>query len=94
MRQADLATWVAVAWQGWGNTLFGYAAWGWLLARHPAATIAPMALLVPVFGMGASALWLAEALPLWKLAAAALVMAGMALNLIWPRLRIWLRLRA
>ncbi|MCK7500411.1 MAG: hypothetical protein MZW92_66645 [Comamonadaceae bacterium] len=34
-----------------GNTLFGYAAWGWLLARHPAATVAPMALLVPVFGM-------------------------------------------
>ena len=30
--------------------------WGWLLARNPAATIAPMALLVPVFGMGAAAL--------------------------------------
>ena len=30
-----------------GNTLLGYAAWAWLLARHPAATIAPTALLVP-----------------------------------------------
>ena len=87
VRQADAATWAAVAWQAWGNTLFGYAAWGWLLARHPAATITPMALLVPVFGMAASALWLAEPLPAWKLVAAALVMAGLAVNLLWPRLR-------
>jgi len=76
-----------VAWQGWGNTLFGYAAWGWLLARHPAATIMPIALLIPVFGMGASALWLGEPLPAWKLVAAALVMTGLAANFSWPRTR-------
>ncbi|MDZ4254695.1 MAG: EamA family transporter [Sulfuritalea sp.] len=87
LRTADAAAWAAVAWQAWGNSLFGYAAWGWLLARHPAATITPLAMLVPVFGMGASALWLDEALPPWKLVAAALVMAGLALNLLWPRLR-------
>ncbi|MDA8258141.1 MAG: EamA family transporter [Betaproteobacteria bacterium] len=87
LRTADAAAWAAVAWQAWGNSLFGYAAWGWLLARHPAATITPMAMLVPVFGMGASALWLDESLPPWKLTAAALVMAGLALNLLWPRLR-------
>ena len=87
VRAADLATWGAVAWQAWANTLFGYVAWGWLLARHPAATITPLALLVPVFGIGASALLLGESLPAWKLTAAALVMAGLALNLLWPRLR-------
>jgi len=74
-----------IFWQSVGNTLFGYAAWAWLLARHPAATVSPMALLVPVFGMGASAWWLGEPLPGWKLGAAALVMAGLALNLFWPR---------
>ena len=84
---ADPMTWAAVAWQSWGNTLFGYAAWGWLLARHPAATITPMALLVPVFGMGASTWWLGEPLPAWKLVAAALVMGGLAINLLWPTLR-------
>lgn len=89
LRHADLPTWAAVAWQSWGNTLFGYAAWGWLLARHPAATITPMALLVPVFGMSASAWLLSEALPSWKLAAAALVLSGLALNLLWPRVRAW-----
>ncbi|MEO8812367.1 MAG: EamA family transporter [Caulobacteraceae bacterium] len=81
------ATWGAVLWQSVGNTLFGYAVWGWLLARHPAATITPAALLVPVFGMAASAAFLAEPLPAWKLAAAALVVGGLALNLAWPALR-------
>jgi len=87
LRQADWVAWGSVLWQSVGNTLFGYAAWGWLLARHPAATITPMALLVPVFGMAASSWWLGEALPAWKLVAAALVMAGLAVNLLWPRWR-------
>jgi len=86
LRAADAATWGAVLWQSVGNTLFGYAAWAWLLARHPAATVAPMALLVPVFGMTASAWWLGEALPAWKLVAAALVIGGLAMNLFGPRL--------
>jgi O-acetylserine/cysteine efflux transporter len=63
MARADMMTWGAVLWQSVGNTLFGYAAWGWLLSRHPAATVTPTALLVPVFGMGASALLLGEAMP-------------------------------
>jgi O-acetylserine/cysteine efflux transporter len=82
---AGAGTWAAVLWQSIGNTLFGYGAWAWLLARYPAATVSPMALLVPVFGMGASALLLGEALPAWKLGAAALVIGGLALNLFAPR---------
>jgi len=85
---ADALTWGAVAWQAVGNTMFGYAAWGWLLARHPAATVTPMALLVPVFGMGASAILLHESLPGWKLLAAVLVLAGLAVNMLWPKLRM------
>ncbi|MBK9520937.1 MAG: EamA family transporter [Rhodocyclaceae bacterium] len=84
LHSATPATWLAVVWQSFGNTLFGYAVWGWLLARYPAATVTPMALLVPVFGMTASSFWLAEALPTWKLIAAGLVMSGLALNLLWP----------
>jgi len=41
---------------------------------------------VPVFGMSASAWWLGEALPAWKLIAAGLVIAGLALNLLGPAL--------
>ncbi|GAA5177426.1 EamA family transporter [Niveibacterium umoris] len=84
---ASALAWSAVVWQAVGNTLFGYGAWNWLLARHPAATVAPTALLVPVFGMGASTMLAGESLPGWKLLAAALVMAGLALNLFADRLR-------
>ena len=87
LREADGVTWAAVVWQAVGNTLFGYAAWGWLLARHPSATITPMALLVPVFGMASSALWLDEPMPAWKIVAALLVIASLALNILWPRWR-------
>ncbi|WP_295559794.1 EamA family transporter [uncultured Hyphomicrobium sp.] len=93
LANADAGTWAAVLWQSVGNTMFGYAMWGWLLSRYPVATIAPMALLVPIFGMGASALWLGEPLQSWKLAAAGLVMAGLALNLLWPKLAAQLRRR-
>lgn len=82
---ATPGVWAAVLWQAWGNSLFGYAAWGWLLSRHPAGTVAPMALGVPVFGMAAAAWWLGEALPAWKLGAAALVLAGLAINTYGPR---------
>nr|WP_205702764.1 EamA family transporter [Rubrivivax rivuli] len=88
LAHADAVAWGAVLWQAVGNTLFGYAAWGWLLARHPAATITPMALLVPVFGLTSAAWWLGEPLPAWKLLAAALVLGALALNLLWPRWRL------
>ena len=84
--QATPLVWASVLWQALGNTLFGYGVWNWLLARHRAATVAPLALLVPVFGMGASALSLGEAMPGWKLGACALVLTGLALIVLWPRL--------
>jgi O-acetylserine/cysteine efflux transporter len=85
LSRAGWGTALAVLWQSAGNTLFGYGVWAWLLARYPAATVSPMALLVPVFGMGASAVMLSEPLLGWKLAAAALVIGGLTLNLLGPR---------
>jgi O-acetylserine/cysteine efflux transporter len=84
---ASLVAWIGVLWQSWANTLFGYAAWGWLLSRHPAAVVAPAPLLVPIFGMGASAFFLDESLPAWKVMAAGLVITGLMVNLFWPALR-------
>ena len=76
---AGLGAWTALAWQVLGNTLFGFAAWSFLLARYHAAAVSPYALLVPVFGMGSSALLLGEPLPAWKLAGGALVLGGIAM---------------
>jgi O-acetylserine/cysteine efflux transporter len=86
IRHATLTTWVAVLWQSVGNTMFGYACWAWLLSRYPAATVAPISLLVPVFGFASSAILLGEPLPPWKIGATLLIMAGLAVNLLWrPR---------
>ena len=93
LADADPLTWAAVLYQSLGNTMFGYASWGWLLARHPAATVAPFALLVSVFGMSLSTVLLHEPLQTWKLLAAALVLSGLALNLAWPRLRAAVAMR-
>ncbi len=85
LAHAGVVAWLSVAWQAVGNTLFGYGAWNWLLARHDASSVTPTALLVPVFGMTASTLALHEGLPMWKLGAAALVMGGLAVNLVATR---------
>ncbi len=88
MQHASALVWGSVLWQAVGNTLFGYGVWNWLLSRHPAAQVTPLALLVPVFGMSASALALGEPLQPWKLQAALLVMAGLAVIVLWPRLTL------
>jgi len=93
LQAASAATWATVLWQALGNSLFGYGAWNWLLSRHPAATVTPMALLVPLFGMGASALLLGEAMPGWKLGACALVLGGLAVIVFWPKAQTWLARR-
>ena len=93
MASAPIGAWAGVLWQSWANTLFGYAAWGWLLSRHPAAVVAPAPLLVPIFGMGASAYFLSEPLPLWKIVAAGLVITGLMVNLFWPMIAHQLKQR-
>ncbi|WP_157073675.1 EamA family transporter [Sphingomonas soli] len=80
LAQADAFAWATVPWQSFANSLFCYSVWNWLLARHPAADVAPIGLLVPVFGMSAAAWLLAEPMPTWKVAAAILVLTGLAVN--------------
>jgi O-acetylserine/cysteine efflux transporter len=85
IRHASLMTWVAVLWQSIGNTLIGYGLWNLLLNRYSAAIVTPWALLVPVFGMSASAVLLGEPVLWWKLLAMALIFAGLALNTLDAR---------
>jgi O-acetylserine/cysteine efflux transporter len=85
LEAASLTAWAAVAWQAIGNTLIGFGVWNWLMTRYAAATVSPLALLIPVFGMSSSALITGESLPAWKLAAAGLVIGGLALNVLATR---------
>ena len=85
IRFASLASWLALAWQSVANTLFGFALWGWLLARFTAARIAPMGLLVPIFGIATSGLILGERLQPWKCAGASLIIFALVLNALAAR---------
>jgi drug/metabolite transporter (DMT)-like permease len=63
-------------------TLFGFAIWGRLLARYPAALAAPFALLVPVFGMGSAALIFGEAVSPLEWMGAVLILVGLGWNVV------------
>ncbi|MGW2558999.1 EamA family transporter [Streptomyces sp. NPDC001514] len=84
----DLAALRALDWAGvgvivyvaWITTVFGFGAWGWLLRRHPASSVAPFSLLVPAFGMSSAALFLDEPVSPLRWCAAALLVGGVALT--------------
>jgi O-acetylserine/cysteine efflux transporter len=72
--------WLGVAFQAWPTTLLAFAIWARLLRRYPVALVAPFTLLVPIVGMTAAIVLLGEAVTWWKLAGAAFVLGGLALN--------------
>ncbi|AFZ66823.1 EamA family transporter [Deinococcus peraridilitoris] len=72
--------WAAVAFMGYFNTVLGFGVWSWLIQRHGAARVAPMSLLVPVFGLLGSSLYFQETFGLLKLFAALLIFAGLLLH--------------
>ncbi len=87
-------TWTAlgaVTFLAWPSTLLGFAVWSRLLSRHPAATVAPLSLLVPIFGMGSASLVLGEPFGGTEMAGAALVFVGLVVNVLGPRLALALR---
>lgn len=74
--------WTGIAFQAWPTTLLAFALWAWLLRLYPAALIAPFTLLVPVVGMTSAVVFLGETVTWWKLVGAALVLGGLALNVL------------
>jgi len=63
------------------TTLFGFSVWNHLLRSYQTSLVAPLTLLVPVFGMISSMLIFHEDLTVRKSAAIALVIAGLLINL-------------
>jgi len=68
----------AVLYIGLIATVLGYAIWGGLLRRYPAATITPFALLIPFVAAYASSLAFGERFGPLRLAGMALVLLGLA----------------
>ncbi|PYC81767.1 EamA family transporter [Streptomyces tateyamensis] len=84
LRSIDAAGLGAVAYVGLLSTLFGFAAWGFLLRSYDASAVAPFSLLVPVFGMSSAWLLLGERITPAAGAAALLVIAGIGLSVLRP----------
>lgn len=90
----DIAALSALTWQGLGAvayiayiaTIFGFGVWGYMIRKHGVSTVAPFSLLVPVFGMGSSALVLGESFGPLRLTGAGLVVCGLVLTALGPRL--------
>ncbi|WP_367827929.1 EamA family transporter [Streptomyces sp. LMG1-1-1.1] len=69
-----------IVYVAWITTVFGFGAWGFLLRRYPASSVAPFSLLVPVFGMSSAALFLGEGVSPLRWCAAVLLVGGVALT--------------
>lgn len=76
----------AVLYLAFVATLLGYSLWSRLLSRYPAGQVAPFSLLVPIVGLASASAFLGEQLSTAQIAGAALVMAGLAVNVFGGRI--------
>ncbi|CAM3586106.1 EamA family transporter [Deinococcus frigens] len=83
--------WAAVLYMGLANTVLGFGVWSLLIQRHGAGRVAPLSLLVPVFGLISSAIVYHEVFPPGKVAGTTLIAVGLLLHVfgrrVWPPAR-------
>ncbi|HBH00192.1 MAG TPA: hypothetical protein DDY29_16215 [Rhodobacteraceae bacterium] len=82
----SLPGWLAVVYVALISTVLGFSIWGTLLSRHPAAAVTPFALLIPVVGLSVAAIVLGETITPAEALAALVVLAGLVLAVLGPRL--------
>jgi O-acetylserine/cysteine efflux transporter len=80
----------AIVYLAFVATILGYSLWSRLLSKYPASQVAPFSLLVPIVGLASAAVLLGERLTAAQIGGAALVMAGLAVNVFggWVRARL------
>ena len=82
----SLALILSVAGLAYGGTVIGFGLWSRLLGLYTAAAVAPFALLIPVVGMISGAIVFDEPLSAIEVIGAALVMAGLTINVFGDRI--------
>ena len=70
-------------------THFAYWGWNTLLKAYPVSTVAPLSLLIPVFGIASSMLMLDEHVSLTNLIAIVVIIVGLAVGLYRKPTRRW-----
>lgn len=82
---AALPAWIGLGYTVLLGTVVGSGIWVWLMARHPAGTVAPFSMLVPVTGILAGWLVLGESPALLELVGGVLVVGGVLAATLRPR---------
>jgi O-acetylserine/cysteine efflux transporter len=70
----------SIAFQVYPTTLFGYWAWNVLIKKHHISNVAPLSLLVPIFGLLGSFIILDESIGTDKVIACALIISGLLVS--------------
>lgn len=77
--------WAMIAFLAYPATLFGGGMWNFLLGQHPASTVAPFTLLVPITGLLSGWLVLGETITPIEISGGALVVAGLGITVVRRR---------
>lgn len=86
LTQPSLLTLGSIAFLAWPATILGFGVWSFLLSRYPANLVSPFALLVPVFGITSGVLFLGEPFDGAAIIGTILVLAGLVMTIIGPRM--------
>lgn len=81
----------SILFQVYPNTLFAYWVWNSLLTQYPVSVVAPLSLLVPIFGMLGSVMIFNESIPSGKVIAMVFIISGLIIGLYGKRLMGLLR---
>ena len=86
INQVDATAVLSILFQVYPNTLFAYWIWNSLLKTYPVSTVAPLSLLVPIFGMLGSVLIFNESVSFEKILAVVLIVLGLVVGLYGQRI--------
>lgn len=72
-------------------TILGYGGWSYLLSRYETSMVAPLSLLVPVFGLLSAWILLGESLSLYQIIGVVVIAVGLVINVFG---KSWFGVRA
>lgn len=78
----------SILFQVYPTTLFGYWVWNLLLSRNPVSSVAPISLLVPIFGLIGSSVIFNENISFIKMMACLLIVVALFINSFGNKLLI------
>lgn len=79
-RAADLQGWMSLAYTVLIGGIAGFGMWFWLISQCTMSRVAPFSLLMPVFGVLSSVLFLGEQLSMMLIIGAVLTLVGVAVS--------------